>query len=299
MGSVRLSAIPTPGHTLESTSFVVLDADNTQLFAFTGDALSGKVDIAVPSDASKEQLCEMLFESVGKFKNLNPNCVVLQSHFTGTDSSKTIGNELKGNPLFQVALKEEFMKKVTAEVQNPPAQCFKIASLNLFGHKNFKEATNKTTVDIAKWKELTQAGCIVIDTRNSNEDLKKGKTVSHIGYIKNAYLMPEGGMLCAWLGSMFDPKDEILLFVEKHKLDEVATRVTRIGFNIAGFNAFTIEDWQAAGGEIAIPRFSSIEIMKQTPNAYILDVRSVEEALKERVVGSHHIPFAVLEKNVL
>lgn len=110
--------------------------------------------------------------------------------------------------------------------------------------------------------------------------------------------MPEAGLLISWLGHMFDTKNEILLFADKDRREELATRVARAGYTIAAFNDFSVEEWEAQGGAVTRPLFSTIDTMKKTPNAYILDSRNQEEALKERVEGSHNIPYFLIDKNV-
>lgn len=126
---------------------------------FTGDALFigdvGKPDIASPSEASKEQLAEMLYDTVTKFKEMSPSCIVLPGHFAGStygrkatvDSSSSIETQIKNNPYFQPQGKPEFVKKVIDETPHPPFHYFTIASLNLFGHKSFSEATNIPAID--------------------------------------------------------------------------------------------------------------------------------------------------------
>lgn len=108
--------------------------------------------------------------------------------------------------------------------------------------------------------------------------------------------MPEAGMLSTWLGGMFDPITKFIIFAERGQVEEIAIRFARIGLAVLGFNGFSMEEWVAEGGAVEIPKFSTIEIMKQTPDAFILDVRTEEEAIRERVVGSHNIPFTRLEK---
>lgn len=110
--------------------------------------------------------------------------------------------------------------------------------------------------------------------------------------------MSESGAFSNWVGAIIDPAKELILFAAKDKGPELAERLVRIGYRAAGVNSFTIDDWKDKGGDITIPKFSTVEEMKDSPNKLILDVRGEAEAREAHLEGSLNIPFGKIAENV-
>lgn len=307
LGEIKLTVLHTPGHTLESSCYLLTDRDGKEEFLFTGDTVFlgevGRPDLAVSKDMTQDDLAGMLYDSLQKLRVLKPSCKILPGHGSGSSCGKAIGEgnvctlekQFKSNHAFQFHSREDFIKKIAEGISKPPQYFFHDARLNQQGHQPYDAFVkkSKTVLSVEEFKALVKKGHPVIDTRSSTDNLKKG-------YIKDALLLAEGGALPTWLGGLFDPKTEFLFFADKEKIDDIAERVARIGYSIVGFNGFSIDDWKNAGGELTMPKYATVEELKDThqDQKFILDVRGEDEAKKERIEGSVNIPFGKLHQNL-
>lgn len=312
IGEIKLTVLHTPGHTLESTCYLLTDRDGKEELLFTGDTLFlgdvGRPDLAVSSELKADDLAGMLFDSLQKLRVLKPNVKILPGHGSGSSCGKAIGDgnvctlekQMKSNYAFQMHNREEFMKKVLQDMPKPPAYFFHDAKINQDGPRPFQTQFkhNHTQLPLEQFKELAKKGLTVVDTRSSMEELKKGTNLTYVGYIKGALLIAEAGAFSTWMGNLIDPKKEFLLFTDADKSKEIAERLVRIGYSAAGENAFTMDEWKAKGGEITIPKFATVAELKNAPNKFILDVRAEGEAKEGHIEGSVNIPFGKLEENV-
>ena len=186
------------------------------------------------------------------------------------------------------------MKTILEGLGKPPQYYFHDATLNKSElsdyEKAFTEANHRLSVD--DFTKLSEVAAVV-DTRSSVEDLKKG-------YIKGAYLFFEGGSLAGWVGSILEPKTSVLLFTDsEEKAEELIRRVLRVGYHVAGYNGFTIDEWKAAGGEVSVPAYVKPEQINDNPERVVVDVRNQPEWVETGIVkGAITIPLAELEKHV-
>lgn len=255
LGEIKITSIHTPGHTLESTCFLLNDRDGKEEMLFSGDTVFlgevGRPDLAVSSDYKQEDLAGMLFDSLQKVRVLKPNVKLLPAHGSGSSCGKSIGEgnwctlekQFQKNYAFKIQSREEFIKTVTADMPKPPQYFFHDAKMNQEGPKSFESSYKASCqcLSIDQFKEKMKGGAVVIDTRAKHPD-------AEAGYVKHAYLISDAGSFSSMVGTLFKHTDKLLFFCEKDKVEDIIQRLTRIGYHAEGFNNFTIDEWVKSGG---------------------------------------------------
>ena len=188
LGDVTIKVLHTPGHTLESSSYLLLDSEGKPQYLFTGDTLFlgevGRPDLAVKSDLKKEDLAGMLYESLReKIMTLPDEVVIFPGHGAGSSCGKkiqsgswcTIGRQKKTNYALQPMTKEQFVTIATADLGVPPQYFFHDAHVNKSGYANLDEVMEKgkKLLSIEKFKIEMERGSIAIDCR-TREEFEKG-----------------------------------------------------------------------------------------------------------------------------
>jgi hydroxyacylglutathione hydrolase len=191
LGEVKLTVIHTPGHTLESSCYMLTDREGKDDILFTGDTLFlgeiGRPDLAVSSEMKSEDLAGLLFDSLQKIKALNPHLKILPGHGSGSSCGKSIGDgnvctlekQLKNNYALNITSKAEFVKKVLEDMPKAPQYFFHDAKLNQTGPPSFQTQfkQNSTLLTVDQFKDALKKGSVVVDTRANMEQLKKGISV--------------------------------------------------------------------------------------------------------------------------
>jgi glyoxylase-like metal-dependent hydrolase (beta-lactamase superfamily II) len=308
IGSVTIKVLHTPGHTMESTCFLLKDENGKDYALFSGDTLFlgdvGRPDLAQKSaNLTMEDLAGLLYESLtSKILPLADDIIVYPAHGAGSACGKnmmketvdTLGNQKKVNYALNQPNKEEFIKVVTDGLLPPPAYFGMNVAMNKNGYENFDEVlTNGMNALSALEFELVaeHTGALILDTRSNTEFAK--------GFIPQSVNIGLEGEFAPWVGALLvDVKQPILLVTESGKEEETVTRLSRVGFdNIHGFLKGGFESWLISGKEydkvhrISAEQFSNeVLIGKST----IVDIRRESEYAAEHVEDAYSKPLAYI-----
>jgi hydroxyacylglutathione hydrolase len=301
VGNVTVKLLHTPGHTMESSSYLLLDENRKEIALFSGDTLFlgdvGRPDLAQKSDVTQEDLAGILFDSLrNKIMTLPDDVVVYPGHGAGSACGKNMSKETVGSIGHEKATnyalradmtKQEFVQEVTEGILPPPAYFPENVRLNKQGYNpendNIAKANIALSVEEFKAKSI-QEGVIILDVRSAADFVK--------GYIPNAIFIGIDGGFAPWVGTIIKQVETpILLVCDKDRLEEVATRLSRVGFdNILGHLSGGVEAWEQDDLEtmnsITADAFNTIFQRDNTID--IIDVR------KEAEYKSRHIVSAVL-----
>ncbi|MBK6820202.1 MAG: MBL fold metallo-hydrolase [Bacteroidetes bacterium] len=297
LGNVQFQAIHTPGHTLESTCYLLYDEHQQPHALFTGDTLFvgdvGRPDL-FSGNLSKEALAGYLYESLQKIKQLAPEVKVYPAHGPGSSCGKnlgpntfsTIGEEIATNYALQPQTKEAFITAVTEGLSTPPVYFPVNAALNKNGYENIDNIMNKglTALSIEAFKKEIEDDAIILDTRNATEFTQ--------GFIPNAISIGLEGRFAEWAGVLLPFHHKLVLITDIGKEEETITRLTRVGFDqIIGYLAGSYQAWVDAGEKIDLIIDVEPDELKMDMNydtrLVILDVR------KELEFESGHVQTAV------
>lgn len=301
IGKLKVEVLHTPGHTLESSCFLLKDENGKDHAIFTGDTLFvgdvGRPDLAQKgNEITMEDLAGMMYESLHtKIIPLADDVIVYPAHGAGSscgknlgpETSSTIGEQKQTNYALQPQSKEEFIKVVTEGLAAPP-QYFPInAMINKEGYESLDAVLEKglQPLSVADFKEKAKDdNVIILDTRDSG--------VFTLGFVPGSISIGLDGRFAEWAGSLLPFDKTIILVTEKDKEKETIIRLARVGFDkIAGCLEGGFEAWQAAGETIdLIIDVEADELAMDIPfdeNLVIIDVR------KEAEYGSGHIKDAL------
>ncbi|MDG5492596.1 rhodanese-like domain-containing protein [Psychroserpens sp. SPM9] len=312
IGNITIKALHTPGHTLESTTYLLVDENGKDHAIFSGDTLFlgdvGRPDLAIKSDLTKEDLAKMLFESLRtKIMTLADDVIVYPAHGAGSACGKnlsketvgTIGDQKKTNYALRADMsKDEFVKEVLDGIAPPPQYFAKNAMLNKMGYDNFE--TVLETGDIPLSPEAFEAmanseDALVLDVRPQSDYIQ--------GHIPNSIFIGLNGGFAPWVGALItDIKQPILLVVPEGKSKEAVTRLSRVGYdNTLGYLKGGIDAWISAGKEIDTLESISAETFAnrvKNGNVNILDVRKDGEYASMHLEDAQHFALDYINENM-
>ena len=311
IGDVKIQVIHTPGHTLESSSFLLIDQYNNQHSIFTGDTLF-LGDVGIPDVAqryqgiSKEKLAEMLYESINnRIKPLNDDIIIYPGHGAGSACGKnmmketvdTLSNQKKVNYSLNGTLsKSEFVKELTTNLPVPPHYFPSNVKLNREGYLGIDEILFKNFKNLkANYvnEKIKNSDVIVLDTRKSSEYSSE--------HIPGSIFIGLDGRFAPWVGEILkNINQEIILIVEKGREKEALTRLSRVGFdNCLGFLEYGLESWIENGFETqSIKNISPDKFVNIINDVKVLDVRNESEINSSSLNNSIKIPLKTLEFNL-
>ncbi len=304
LGDVTIVVLHTPGHTMESTTYLLKDTEGKDYCIFTGDTLFlgdvGRPDLAQKAaDMTQEQLAETLFDSLRtKIMPLADSLIVYPGHGAGSACGKnmmaetvdTLGNQKAMNYALRADMsKAEFVKEVTDGLAPPPAYFPLNVKLNKEGYKNIEEviASGSSALSVDAFEAAAnETDAIILDVRNEKEFVK--------AFIPRSIFIGIDGGFAPWVGSLIkDVKQPILLVADKTRVTEVITRLSRVGFdNTIGYLDGGIEAWKAAGKEIdSIRSINALEFKKEwlANNLPVFDMRKAGEWGTEHLQNAQHI----------
>ncbi|AYO56686.1 MBL fold metallo-hydrolase [Chryseobacterium sp. 6424] len=305
IGAVKIKVLHTPGHTMESSTYLLIDEDGRETAIFSGDTLFlgdvGRPDLAQKAThLTQEQLAGLLYESLQhKIMPLPDDIVVYPAHGAGSACGKnmqketvdTLGNQKKTNYALLQPDKESFIREVLHGLSAPPAYFGMNVAMNKGGYKSFDEVMRKanTPVSIEDFETLAeQSGALILDTRPAAE--------FHKGFIPNSINIGLKGDFAPWVGAMIvDVQQPILLVSEPGTEEEVITRLSRVGFDhVLGFLDGSFASWKSSGKEIdSIHRISAEEFAQRyTEDTKVVDVRKDGEYHVAHVVNALKMPLA-------
>lgn len=308
IGDVKIKVLHTPGHTLESTTYLLIDEQGNEHAIFTGDTLFlgdvGRPDLAIKSDLTKEDLAKMLFKSLReRIMPLPDSMIVYPGHGAGSSCGKnmssetvdTLGNQKKTNYALRADMtSEEFVNEVLTDIL-PPPQYFPLnAMMNKNGYESFDDVIHRgdRALNVEEFKELMQnEEYIVLDTRHE-EDYGRG-------HVPGSWFIGLDGNFAMWVGVIIrDIKQKILLITEEGREMEALTRLSRVGYdNARGFLEGGFEAWAEHGEVVETERQVSAEVYAKfhcEKDINTVDVRKPSEFEAERVSDAINFPLDFL-----
>lgn len=308
LGEIKIKVLHTPGHTLESSCYLLIDKDGKESALFSGDTLFlgdvGRPDLAQKSDTiTTEDLAGFLYDSLNsKILPLPDDVIVYPSHGAGSACGKnmmketvdTLGNQKKMNYALNQPNKEAFIAVVTDGLLPPPNYFGQNVALNKKGYQEFDQVLQEGMKPLSVDEFISVAEnseALILDTR-SNANF-------HQGFIPNSINIGLQGDFAPWVGALIvDVKQPILLVTDADKQEEAITRLSRIGFdNVLGFLNGGIDAWINANKEIDnVNRISANEFQSELKNnsSKIIDVRKESEFLSQHIDGATNKPLAYL-----
>ena len=307
IGNISIKALHTPGHTLESVSYLLRDKEGKNHAVFTGDTLFigdvGRPDLAIKSDLTEKDLAGMLFKSLRtKIMPLDDTVIIYPAHGAGSACGKNLSKETVGTigdqkntnyALRSNMTKEEFVNEVLEGISPPPQYFSKNAKMNQAGYSELEDvlASGNKPLYVAEFETLAAANeTLVLDVRTQKEFIKN--------HIPGALFIGLNGGFAPWVGALIsDIKQPILLVVPEGKSEEAVTRLARVGYDHSiGYLKGGIEAWIAAGKQTdQLTSISSTEFEKQTTKKQllVLDVRKEDEYKSKHLNLEHlkHLPL--------
>lgn len=309
VGKITIRVLHTPGHTMESTTYLLLDEDSKQHAIFSGDTLFigdvGRPDLAQKAaNLTQEQLASILFHSLReKIMTLPDDVIVYPAHGAGSACGKnmsketvsTIGQQKQYNYALRANMnEEEFIKEVTEGLLPPPAYFGMNVEMNKRGYESFDTVLNKGMTALSP-KEFEVAaeetGALILDTRREKDFAK--------GYIPQSVNIGLNGDFAPWVGALIaDVRQPILLVTELGKEEETVTRLSRVGFDhVIGHLRGGFEAWQEEGKETdSIAQISpeAFAELIQQEDVEIYDIRREAEYHSEHLVDAQNKPLAYI-----
>lgn len=303
VGKITIKVLHTPGHTLESSTFLLLDENKKPYCIFSGDTLFigdvGRPDLAIKSDLTQEDLAGMLFDSLQtKIKTLPDNVIVYPAHGAGSACGKnmsketfdTLGNQKQKNYALVINNKSEFIKELTAGILPPPQYFAKNAMLNKTGYASYDSVMDKgyTALNPQQVEDLTNTeNAILLDVRKSQEFAE--------AHIPNSIFIGIDGQFAPWVGALItDLKQAIILVAPSGREEEIITRLSRVGYdNCLGYLDGGIAAWKNAGKETSgILSISAEEFSNRLKNNIrVLDVRKPGEYSNQHIENVPNQPL--------
>ncbi|MBL0019646.1 MAG: MBL fold metallo-hydrolase [Bacteroidetes bacterium] len=290
LGKISIKVLHTPGHTMESTCFLLMDEAGNPHALFSGDTLFinevGRPDLAVSKDTSREDLAGFLFDSLqNKILPLPDDVIVYPGHGAGSACGKNIGKELvdslghqkRTNYALRPELtKQQFIDEVLNGILPPPQYFPKNAQLNKSGYGSFESvlANGSKPLHLAEFEQAMDKGALVIDTRNKDAFAE--------GHIPGSIFIGIEGDFAPWVGIVIENLQQpIVLVAEPSRVEEIVTRLARVGYdNCLGYLEGGFDAWRSGGMEIAsvnrIPASGLENALQQHPKP-VLDLRRFAE----------------------
>jgi hydroxyacylglutathione hydrolase len=306
LGNLSIEVLHTPGHTVESSCYLLREANGNPYAIFTGDTLFvgdvGRPDLS-SGNLGKDDLAAMLFDSLkNKIAPLPDDVIVYPAHGAGSscgknigpDTYSTLGEERKSNYALQAATKEEFIKAVTEGLNTPPQYFAVNARINKEGYESLDGVMENglKALSLEDFKKLIKEDdTICLDTRNSNEFTE--------GFVPGAISIGLDGRFAEWAGSLLPFDKPIVLVTEPGKEKESMVRLARVGFaQMRGYLGGGFETWKKSGEPIdLIVNVDADEFAMDLPfdpRLKVVDVRRETEFADGHVPAAKNIPLETL-----
>lgn len=308
VGKVKIKVIHTPGHTMESTCYLLSDENGKEVGLFSGDTLFigdvGRPDLAqkVKSELTQDILAGHLYDSLrNKIMPLSDEIIVYPAHGAGSacgknmskETTDTLGNQKKTNYALRADMtKDEFIKEVTTGLMPPPSYFPLNVMMNIHGYDSIDTVLERGLRSLTAEEfevAANETGALMLDVRNAQDFAA--------AFIPNSINIGLQGSFAPWVGSLIpDIKQEILIIAEPGTEEEVVTRLSRVGYDyVIGYLKGGIEAWMNAGKEvdriISITPDKLADILSAQPDAEVLDVRKKSEFLSEHIVTAENAPL--------
>jgi len=308
IGKIQIKILHTPGHTMESTTFLLLDESGKEHAIFTGDTLFigdvGRPDLAIKTNLTREDLAGHLFGSLQhKILPLPDEVIVYPGHGAGSQCGKnmskettsTLGEQKRFNYALQPMSKEQFVEAVTDGLSDPPAYFPENARINKAGYSNINKIMqrNLKPLKIEAFEEEFAAGAVILDTRHQD--------IYEKGSLPNSLNIGLDGQYAVWVGSLINFGQPLVLVTEPGKEEESVLRLARVGFeNVKGYLAGGVKSWEKAGKKLEkVVSITTAEAAQLIDNGIpTLDVRNNTETQTEHVKDTLNIPLKDLRDSM-
>ena len=312
VGNITFEVLHTPGHTMESTCFLLKDENGKETALFSGDTLFigdvGRPDLAqkVIADLTQDKLARHLFHSLRtKIMTLADDIIVYPAHGAGSACGKnmsketfdTLGNQKNTNYALRVDMSEdEFVEAVLDGLTAPPAYFPENVMMNIKGYDSIDTVLGRGLQALSPDDFETianETGAVIIDTRHQDNFVK--------GFIPNSIFIGIDGQFAVWVGTLIlDIKQPILIIADEGKEEEVITRLSRVGYDGAlGYLKGGIQAWIDAGKAVdQIESISANEASKLQNNYKIVDVRKASENYSEHIIDSINAPLDYINESM-
>jgi glyoxylase-like metal-dependent hydrolase (beta-lactamase superfamily II)/rhodanese-related sulfurtransferase len=304
LGKIKIKVLHTPGHTPESSCYLLLDENGKEHSVFTGDTLFvgdvGRPDL-LDGVMSQEELAGMLYDSLNKkIKTLPDSVVVYPAHGPGSSCGKNIGKEtfstIGEQRRFNYALKEmsreTFIEKVTEGILPPPQYFFEDARINKEGYDPLEKIIQMNTKALSfdEFKKAIDRGTIILDTREA-DDFEKG-------FIPGSINIGLNGQFAVWVGTLIDINKQLVLITDKGKEEETVLRLARVGYEkVLGFLNGSITGWN--GKLETVHSITADKLKEELKKGYdVLDVRKHGEWNVSHLKDAQFLPLSEFPDNL-
>jgi len=309
VGNIKIKVLHTPGHTMESTCYLLIDENGKDTALFSGDTLFigdvGRPDLAQKAASmTQEQLAGILFHSLrDKVMTLADDVVVYPAHGAGSACGKnmsketvsTIGEQKQKNYALRANMTEaEFIAEVTDGLLPPPAYFGMNVAMNKKGIPSFSTVLNngKNAIDVADFEQLVEdSGALILDTRNAADFSK--------GFVPQSINIGISGDFAPWVGALIaNVNQPIVLVTESGKEEETVTRLSRVGFDaVLGHLKGGFDAWKSAGFDVdTVHRITATQFENEVKigESKVVDIRRESEYEAEHIEDAYSKPLAYI-----
>ncbi|MFC5409969.1 rhodanese-like domain-containing protein [Larkinella bovis] len=309
IGKLTIKVLHTPGHTPESTTYLLIDETGKNHAIFTGDTLFigdvGRPDLAIKGDLTERDLAGMLYDSLhSKIMPLEDEVIVYPAHGAGSacgknmskETTDTLGNQKRFNYALRAQSKEEFIKAVLEGLTQAPAYFAENARLNKEGYDAIDEVMERGHQALspeAFEAAVNETGALVLDVRDAADFAK--------GFVPNSINIGLHGQFAPWVGALIpDLKQPIALVTPAGLEEEAVLRLARVGYDHSiGYLAGGFAAWQQAGKEVdAVESISAETFAQNYGKGTVVDVRRPDEFAAEHVREAENLPLDNLNEHM-
>ena len=311
VGAITITVLHTPGHTMESSCYLLKDENGKDHALFSGDTLFlgdvGRPDLAQKGDVTEEDLAGFLFDSLrNKVMPLADDVIVYPAHGAGSacgknlskDTVGTMGNQKETNYALRATMtKEEFIKELTDGLLPPPAYFPFNVKLNKEGYQDIDNVIENSAKPLSVEAfeiHANETNVLVLDVRHQSEFIK--------GFIPQSIFIGLGGTFAPWVGALIkDIKQPILLVTPEGEEKGTIIRLSRVGFdNVIGYLDGSFDAWKNANKEIDTLESISAEVLEKKikENSPIFDVRKPGEYGSEHIENVTNTPLDYLNEHI-
>jgi glyoxylase-like metal-dependent hydrolase (beta-lactamase superfamily II)/rhodanese-related sulfurtransferase len=315
LGEGKITLLHTPGHTMESSSYLITDGEGNTPYVCTGDCLFigdvGRPDLAVKQGKLTEKdLAGFLFDSLrNKIMTLPDDIIVYPNHGAGSACGKnmssetfdTLGNQKKTNYALRADMtKEEFIVEVTTGLKPPPQYFPNNVRMNKTINTSIEDILHKgtTPLDAETFKELSeQKDILVVDTRSK-------ELYAEEGTVPGAWYIGIDGNFAPWVGALIKDINQKIIFIadSENRVNEIVTRFSRVGYdNTLGYLEGGLSNWKSHGFQVdkigSISAHLFADKLAKGEMEKPVDVRKESEYLSEHVVGVENFPLDFINEN--
>lgn len=309
LGKVSIEVLHTPGHTMESSCFLLRDENGKEHALFSGDTLFigdvGRPDLAQKTnEITSEDLAAILYDSLReKVMPLPDHVLVYPAHGAGSACGKnmsketwdTLGNQKESNYALRADMtKEEFVKELTCGIMPPPVYFQENARINKEGYVDLEDVLKRGTIplDVTEFEAMANhEGALVLDTRHQSAFLKE--------HVPNSIFIGIDGGFAPWVGALITDINQAIIFIaDEGRENEVVTRLSRVGYDSTlGFLKGGLKAWKDSGKDTSSIDQVQPEDLKDLPREAIIDVRKPGEYGTSHIEGVENVPLDFINES--